>query len=563
VPTSPSGRLRRVLTALGAGAALTAAALVTAGPAVAAPGGNGNGSGNGPAYGASAPKVVDTADGPVHGEAVDRAYRLFEGIPFAAPPVGDLRFRPPAPVQPWHGVRDATEPGSPCPQMSSLTNPTSSTNEDCLYLNVTTPAGLDAARDDLPVMVWIHGGSWRTGSGDRYDASKLALEGDAVVVTINYRLGPFGFLAQDDLSAALGAVGSGSAGLLDQQAALRWVERNVAAFGGDPDNVTIFGESAGASSVCAQLASPTAAGLFDKAIAQSYSCAARYATLDEAEAVGDTVAATVGCTGDGPAVVDCLEGARVEDLLAAWPSGGGSFVVGGSALPVQPADAIASGNWNRVPVVHGNLQDENTLFTPLSIPAAQLPRYLDPANYQAILTERFGARAGAVAALYPLSEYGSPLRVLAAVASDTGSALSTCDHVRAHESLARSAPVWAYQFRDQGADPLLDFSRPPFSFPAGLYDEGAEHSAELPYLFPGLYGDGLTAEQEELATAMVRYWTSFAATGDPNGPGVPTWHRYTGPADVQGLDVASAGGIGPVDVAADANCAFWSSSAGS
>jgi para-nitrobenzyl esterase len=558
VHSSPSRRLRRTLLALGAGIALTAGALATAGPAAAAPGGNGGG----PAYGAQAPKVVDTADGKVRGEAVDRAYRVFEGIPFAAPPVGDLRFRPPAPVEPWRGVRDATQPGSPCPQVSSLTNPTSSTNEDCLYLNVTTPAGLDAARSDLPVMVWIHGGSWRTGSGDRYDASKLALEGDVVVVTVNYRLGPFGFLAQDDLSAAVGSAGSGSAGLLDQQAALRWVERNIEAFGGDERNVTIFGESAGASSVCAQLASPTARGLFDKAIAQSYSCTTEYATLDEAETVGDTVAAAVGCTGDGPAVVDCLEAAPVPSLLGAWPAGGGSFVVGGSSLPVQPADAIASGNWNRVPVVHGNLQDENTLFTPLSIPSAQLPRFLDPTNYDAILAERFGAAAPAVAQRYPLAEYGSPLRVLAAVASDTGSALSTCQHVDAHETLEETTPVWAYQFRDQGADPLLEFSGPPFGFPQALYPEGAQHAGELPYLFPGLFGDGLTAEQQQLATTMVRYWTTFAATGDPNGRGVPAWHRYADPSDVQGLDVASAGGVGPVDVAADADCAFWNALAG-
>ncbi|MGX5657374.1 carboxylesterase/lipase family protein [Geodermatophilus nigrescens] len=554
MPLSLPRRARRSLLAAATGAALTAGVLATASPAAAGPGTAGPG---GPPD--RAPLVVETAEGAVAGSRPGD-HRLFQGIPFAAPPVGDLRFRPPQPVQPWEETLDATQPASACPQVSSLTNPTSSTEEDCLYLNVTTPAGLDARRDRLPVMVWIHGGSWRTGSGDRYDASKLALEGDAVVVTVNYRLGPLGFLAQDDLSAAIGDAGSGSAGLLDQQAALRWVERNVAAFGGDPRNVTIFGESAGASSVCAQLASPTAAGLFDKAIAQSYSCTTRYASLDEAETVGEGVATAVACTGEGAAVVACLQRAPVPDLLRAWPAGGGSFVVGGSSLPVQPADAITSGNWNRVPVIHGNLQDENTLFTPLGVPSAQLPVLLDPRNYDAVLAQRYGARAGEVAQRYPLAEYGSPLRVLAAIASDTGSALSTCEHVDAYEALdqrPRRDRVYAYQFRDQTADPLLDFSRPPFSLPAGLYDEGAQHAGELPFLFPGLFGDGLTAEQEELSTAMVRYWTNFAATGDPNGRGVPAWHRYSDPSDVQGLDLASAGGIGPVDVAADANCAFW------
>ncbi len=553
MPLSVPRRLRRSALAVLTGVALTAGVVATAAPAGANPH-SGGGSRD------RAPLVVQTDRGAVQG-AQPGDYRLFQGIPFAAAPVGDLRFRPPQPAPGWTGTRDATQPGSPCPQSGSATNPTTSTTEDCLFLNVTTPAGLDAKKkDDLPVMVWIHGGSWRTGSGDRYDASKLALEGDAVVVTINYRLGPFGFLAQDDLSGAIGDAASGSAGLLDQQAALRWVESNIEAFGGDRDNVTIFGESAGASSVCAQLASPTARGLFDKAIAQSYSCTTEYATLEEAETVGAGVATAVGCPGDGAAVVDCLENAPVQSLLDAWPAGGGSFVVGGSSLPIQPADAIRSGNWNRVPVVHGNLQDENTLFTPLGIPAADLPRYLAPANYDAILAERFGARAGEVAALYPLAEHGSPLRVLAAIASDNGGALSTCAHVDAYEALeqgSRRDRVYAYQFRDQTADPLLDFSRPPFSFPAGLYDEGAQHAAELPYLFPGLFGDGLTAEQEQLSTTMVRYWTNFAASGNPNGRGVPAWHRYSDPSDVQGLDIASAGGVGPVDVTADANCAFW------
>jgi para-nitrobenzyl esterase len=311
--------------------------------------------------------------------------------------------------------------------------------------------------------------------------------------------------------------------------------------------------------VCAQLASPGAEGLFDRAIAQSFSCTAEYSTLEEAEQVGAGVAGTVGCTGAGAAAVECLQRAPVESLLTAWPASGGEFVVGGSSLPVQPGEAIASGDWNRVPVLHGNLQDENTLFVPLRIPAAELPALLDPANYDAVLAARFGDRAAEVARRYPLADSGSPLRVLAAVASDTGSALSTCDHVDAYETLAGADGdgVYAYQFRDQTADPLFDFAGPPFSFPADRYDEGAQHAGELPFLFPGLFGDGLTPEQEELATTMARYWTNFAATGDPNGNGVPSWEPYSSPADVQGLDLAADGGIAPVDVAADANCDLW------
>ncbi|MGR6964802.1 carboxylesterase/lipase family protein [Geodermatophilus sp. URMC 61] len=538
--------LGRALLSLGLGAALVAGG----GPALAAPGAAPDG---------EPPLVVHTEDGAVRG-ALAEDHRLFQGIPFAAPPVGDLRFRPPAPVEPWDGVRGATAPGSPCPQLQDEFNPFASTDEDCLSLNVTTPAGLEGRSGDLPVMVWIHGGGFVGGAGWPFDARRLAVDGDVVVVTINYRLGPLGFLAQRDLSAQNGDLASGSAALLDQQAALRWVERNIAAFGGDPRTVTVFGESAGGSSVCVQLASPTARGLFDRAIAQSFSCTARYDDLATAEATGDQVAAAVGCAG-GTDVAACLRQVGVEELLRAWP--GDAFVVGGSALPVQPADAFAAGERARVPVVHGNTRDENTLFTPL-LPlvstGAPPSSSLTAEEYAAELTARYGDRAGEVLARYPADAYPSPLRALAAVDSDAGTPtmLSICAHVDAHEALSAvpgSTPVYAYQFRDRTASPLIDFP-----FPG--YPGDAQHGTELPYLFPGLFGAPLTPEQQELSATMVRYWTTFAATGDPNGRGTPGWHRYRDSGDVQGLDLASAGGIGPVDVAAESHCAFWASLAG-
>jgi para-nitrobenzyl esterase len=325
--------------------------------------------------------------------------------------------------------------------------------------------------------------------------------------------------------------------------------------------VTVSGQSAGGASVCAQLASPTARGLFDRAIAMSFSCTERYADLATAEARGDQVAAAVGCAG-GTDVAACLREVGVEELLRAWLRAlppGGAFVVGGSALPVQPADAIAAGERARVPVMHGNNRDENTLFTPdeplVSTGAPPSPT-LTAEEYAAELTARYGDRAGEVVARYPADAYPSPLRALAAVFSDAGppTVLSTCAHVDAYEALSaapRPARVYAYQFRDRTAVPVVA------DFPFPGYPEDAQHGTELPYLFE--FGVPLTPEQQELSATMVRYWTTFAATGDPNGRGVPTWHRYRDGGDVQGLDLTSAGGVGPVDVAAESNCAFWAS----
>ncbi|NVI88625.1 carboxylesterase family protein [Actinomadura sp. BRA 177] len=209
-----------------------------------------------------APAVVRTDLGPVRGQA-HPGYRIFQGIPYAAPPTGNLRWRPPQPARPWHGMYDATSPRSQCAQLAPPYGGETTYGEDCLYLNVTTPA---RARR-LPVMVWVHGGSNTTGSGSAYNAAKLAVDGDVVVVTINYRLGPLGWLAHPGLeTGADRRYQAGNYGLLDQQAALRWVQRNARTFGGDPRNVTLFGESAGAADSCANLVSPSAAGLFHKVI---------------------------------------------------------------------------------------------------------------------------------------------------------------------------------------------------------------------------------------------------------------------------------------------------------
>ena len=450
-----------------------------------------------------------------------------------------------SPVEPY-GELDATQPRSQCAQLVRLGNPETFV-EDCLYLNVTTPLQDGTPAEDLPVMVWIHGGAFVYGTGANYDASKLATQGDVVVVTINYRLASLGFLAHPALTAEDPVAGSGNYALEDQQMALEWVQDHVEAFGGDPDRVTIFGESAGAGSVCANYVSPPAERLFDYAIAQSYSCAADYAPLEQAEAAGTAVAEQVGCA-DAEDAAACLRDVPAEDLLRAWP--GGAFVVGRALLPVQPAEALQTYRYRQKPLMHGNLLDEIRLYVGLD---EQL-RSIDAEGYEAVIRSDYGEAADAVLERYPVGDYPSPAIALATVRTDSGSVLSTCEHVDAYEAATTeppdAAPVWAYQFADRSAPPLVDFPD---------FDEGAAHASELPYLFPGLFGDPLTGYQQRLSDQMVAYWTDFAQDGDPNGAPYRQWPRYDRSGKVLVLAPPTQGGLRAVDVSEQSNCAFWDS----
>ncbi len=491
--------------------------------------------------------VVRTDLGPVRGQLAD-GYRLFQGIPFAAPPTGNLRWRPPQPARAWQGVYDATIPRDQCAQLPAPYGGPTSYAEDCLYLNVTTP---DSARKNrrLPVMVWVHGGGNVTGAGSIYNAAKLATRGDVVVVTVNYRLGPFGWLAHQGLEAGADRrYQTGNYGLLDQQAALRWVQRNAGAFGGDPRNVTVFGESAGAQDACANLASPTAAGLFHKVIAQSYTCIAPARTEASAEDEGATLAEAVGCDKGSPAAdAACLRATDVKTLLETFEAKAlnvGPVAGGDRVLPLQPEQAIAQGRFNRMPVMHGNTLDEWRLFVSLGY-----PNPITAAEYEDIVRSTYGAAADAVLARYPASAYSDPRLALAAVQTDSNEILSPCAHQDAFRQLKRAGvPVYAYQFADRTAPPLLDVPG---------FEEGAAHASELTYLFPGLFGE-LNPEQGRLSDAMVGYWTSFAHDGRPQARQAPQWPRYRSPDDVLSL-APGKGGIHPTDTAQNGNCSFWNS----
>lgn len=491
--------------------------------------------------------VVRTDLGPVRGRS-QPGYRLFQGIPFAAPPTGSLRWRPPQPTRAWRDVYDATYPRSQCAQLPPPYGGETSYGEDCLYLNVTTP-GRANRRHGLPVMVWIHGGGNTTGSASIYDAAKLAVDGDVVVVTVNYRLGPLGWLAHPGLeTGADRRYQAGNYGLLDQQAALRWVRRNARAFGGNPGNVTIFGESAGAADSCANLASPTAAGLFHKVIAQSYTCVASARTEDSAEAEGAALAEAVGCgTGSPAATAACLRAVPVKTLLETFEAKGmnpGPVAGGDRVLPLRPAQAIEQGRFNRVPVMHGNTLDEWRLFVSLVY-----PNPMTAAEYEGIVRTTYGADADAILARYPAADYPDPRLALAALQTDSNEALSACRHRDAFRLLDRAGvPVYAYQFADRTAPPLLDVPG---------FEEGAEHASELTYLFPGLLGD-LNPDQARLSDAMVGYWTSFARNSRPKARHAPHWPRFRSSGDVLSL-APGPRGIHPTDTATTSNCSFWDS----
>ncbi|KJK41967.1 hypothetical protein UK23_39455 [Lentzea aerocolonigenes] len=450
---------------------------------------------------------------------VTSTYRTFGNIPFAAAPVGENRWRDPLPARAWQGVRDATKPSPRCAQSAGLGEPVSDT-EDCLYLNVTTPA--KNPRKPRPVMVWIHGGGFTSGSAASYAAQSLATKNDAVVVTVNYRLGVFGFFGYPGLP------GSGAFGIADQQAALKWVQRNARAFGGDARNVTVFGESAGGLSVCAQLASPGSAGLFAKAIIQSGACGVTGAQPGQTfwrrradvEKLG--AAQPLGCQD-----VACLRGLPVSKLLevhAVFANPAYDTRV----LPIDPVAAQKTGRMHRVPTMVGSTHDEATLFVGLIFPAV-----VPETTYRAQIAGFFGeANADEIVARYPVNGNGDVRDELGTVLTDSSFGCASHD---TRQQLGRHQRVSGYEFADVDV-PMIFPDMPPI--PGGYK---AYHASELPLLFD--FGVPLTPGQRELSDYMVTAWGRFARTGDPG------WK-----ADVQSL---AAGQVRPADFAKDHKCDFW------
>src|SRR5262245_29962164 len=495
-------------------------------------------------------KVVNTQNGPVRG-IVTPTMQEFLGIPYAAAPVGDLRWKPPQPHAPWDEPLDASAFGNHCPQPPSPFGRPSVT-EDCLFLNVYTPLTIDHGKPHRhPVMVWIHGGALFLGESDDYDPTRLLGAGDVIVVTINYRLGALGFLAHPALSAESPHHASGNYGLMDQQFALQWVQRNIANFGGDPDNVTVFGQSAGGLSVQTHLASPTAANLFHKAIVESGAYSLAQPPLAVAEARGAAFATLVGCSDQTAA---CLRAVPTITLLA--NQGGTGFVpnLDGNLLPQSISAAFASGEVKHVPVIEGSTHDGWRLFLALNQEFVSGP--LTAAQYPAAIASTLGIPAAVVPvflAEYPLANYPSPSIALGALGTD---GIFACNARISAQLLSAHVPTFEYEFNDANAPQLF---LPPVSFPYGAY-----HASELQYLFPlaaEVPAPPLTAAQEQLSDTMVRYWVEFARTGDPNSSETPVWPEYETATDQVESFVPPAPET-ETGFNADHKCAFWTSLGG-
>ena len=456
----------------------------------------------------------------------------FLGIPYAAPPVAALRWAPPKPYGSFPGhVLEAMQFGNECTQPGGIGS------EDCLFLNVYAPLN-QIPENAWPVMVWIHGGSLIQGGSNPYDPTRLVDKG-VIVVTINYRLGYLGFFAH----SAIDAEGhlNGNYGLMDQQFALEWVRDNIAGFGGDPDRITIFGESAGGQSVYAHLASPLAADLFHRAIAESGSyfnfqdyfgsivpLAVAETTGTAFVPSGSAIAQSVGCTEQTTAAA-CLRAVPASAFVNIAPRLCCLYpFVDGTLLTKTISAALASGEFNRVPVISGANHDEGRFFVAVQYDLSGKP-ILTPAQYEAAVTAFWGSTlAPSVLSMYPFAGYSSGGEALGASGTD---GVFSCPARNAVQSLSKFVRTYAYEFNDENAPPPQSAFGGLLTFPLGAY-----HTAELQYLFTGNFFGllpvaPLSPPQQQLSDTMVDYWTQFAKTGNPNSYGNPAWPPYNALVD--------------------------------
>ena len=453
--------------------------------------------------------VIRTTEGPVRGTRVGEVQE-FLGIPYAAAPIAELRWAAPQRPLTHHAVRPADHFRDACPQVRRFDLTEASDSEDCLYLNIAVPARAAADGRPRPVLFWIHGGAYVGGGANLYRIDHLADRGDIIVVSVNYRLGALGFLSLPEMDSEA----SGAFGIADQEAALRWVQANIAHFGGDPKRVTIAGESAGAASVCALIAAPERRdGLYAQAIVQSLA---------------------------------------VQTSMAAAGNSVWSPAVGSHVLPRDASVAVAEGRI-KVPVLYGGTTDEMRLYVGYEVLA--IGHAYSETEYAKRLAATYGVHAATVEEQYPANQYSSPSAALGTALSDysPGFPLSNCGYLQFGQTLAQHTPVYQFEFADRQAPPVMD--------DPGI-ELGAVHSAELPYFFPGFSnhsqweGPALAPGSQALSDVMIDFWASFVRTGRPSAAKVPAWSRFANSRDVYRLE---PGHLGPFDAAAAHRCAFWQS----
>ena len=467
--------------------------------------------------------IVRMACGPIVGTQ-ESGLRVFKGIPYAAPPVGALRWKPPQESAPWNEVRTCRDFSRACPQPGGVDPDKFS--EDCLYLNVWTPA--KNAGEKLPVMVWIHGGGFTFGSTSwpEYHGANLAKKG-VVVVTLNYRLGPLGFLVHPSLSKESLLHVSGNYGLLDQIAALKWVQKNIAVFGGDKNNIALFGQSAGSRSVSLLMIAPKAAGLFHRAIAQSGGpiIGSEYLSPnfngDPAVGIkmGLRLAERLGCD-TAADVAGVLRAKSAREILQAADPKTALFddtalffapVFDGQVLPENPVAAFQGGRQHDVPIIFGSTLNEGSIYL------IHEPEISDE-KYRKFVTSRFGDHNAQAFALFPARQPGEAARAIDKMITVAANA----EPARFVASSMKNKKSKAY---------LYQFTRLPDTAMARKL--GAHHGVDLAYVFGNMNHDkGYTQADKKLSETMMSYWVNFARTGDPNGPGLKRWPAYESKTDL-------------------------------
>jgi para-nitrobenzyl esterase len=489
------------------------------------------------------PIVVQIVSGPVSGVS-SASGQAFLGIPFAAPPVGAHRFDPPLAPTPWTTVRDATRPGAACIQVKFPGSAQQS--EDCLNLNVYAPPAADPAHP-IPVMVWIYGGGFEFGYNTQYDPSGLAERQHVIVVAPNYRLGAFSFLAHP----ALRGHGEGALAILDQQAALRWVHANIAAFGGNPNNVTLFGESAGGWSVCYQLTAPGARGLFNKAIIESGACTSPDSaiSLQAAEAGGLALAAELGCS-DPATAATCLRTIPARKLLKVKAARRGLLGVqswspayGGDVLPLHPRDAFERGQFLAVPIIDGTNRNEGRLFLDVGRLTGKL---WSQESYEKIIGDFYDEKTPQVLAEYAAEAKTHRGLAYADIVTD---GIFACPAMTLNGLLRRKTSVYAYEFDDPHA--VFNLPRTPFTPALKAY-----HSSEIAYVMQTRWAlanpDKFDSDQRRLSDRMQSAWGAFA------GDGVPTIAGEAWSADGEvPLQFSPSGDRSDSEFARVHHCAFW------